>query len=105
MESSARVLRPYFPLTVATPIGAPDEVAPDKSPDAAAVVGDDEFATGLTAMLSGVETVAGAIDAPVPAEVKSGASSSEPAPPQALSMVISATRPVRKTQIGYKFIG
>ncbi len=98
MENSARVLRPYFPLTVATPIGVPD---------AAAVVGDDEFATGLTAMLSGVETVAGAIDAPVPAPVgvKSGASSSEPAPPQALSMVISATRPVRKTQIRYKFIG
>lgn len=102
MESSARVLRSYFPPTVATPISAPDE-----SPDAAAVVGDDEFAIGLTAMLSGVETVAGAIDTPVPApaEVEPGVSSSEPAPPQALSMVISATRPVRKTQIGYKFIG
>ena len=92
-----------MPLTVGTPNGLAD-VLPEASTEAVLVFG--EPATGLIAILSGVEAVAGAMEVPMPLPVEAGpgASSSEPAPPQPAIRVTSARSIALKTQSGYKFM-
>jgi hypothetical protein len=84
-----------LPATVGTPIDVPDVALVDTV---------DGFATGLTAMLSGVAVAAVATEVLPLLPVEAGVSNSEPAPPHPVSTATMAISPALKTQVRNNFM-